>query len=128
MRLRFQIAAVIAICALGLPQVASAQIHPPVSVPGHQLERPWGQGGRQAVTTYFDARQPVIRDWSYLCPTVPALPDVPFHRTNVQARQLTIERNVILARGDYAVPLTMRPKYNAQPSPPLLVTIGVFAV
>jgi hypothetical protein len=84
-----------------------------------------GVGGSVAVKAaskqlepYFAANQPIVRDWSAIYPTVPALPgNVSFAPTTVAQRQATFEAGIIsqlhgstqggvsLAPGDYAIPV-----------------------
>ncbi len=102
--------------AIGFPRPVCAQIFhlpiPGLSVPGIATE-----AAAKQLAPYFEANQPVIRDWSALYPTVPVLPGEVFRPTRTRSAQFVFERAVIsqlrtsqngivtLARGDYVLPV-----------------------
>ncbi|MHB8147229.1 MAG: hypothetical protein ACYDGM_08240, partial [Vulcanimicrobiaceae bacterium] len=109
------IALVAILFALSLP--ARAQLSLPISIPGVNTSNLAAKAVAKQFQPYFDAHQPVIRDWSYLYPTVPVLPGPAFRPATMRSAQLAAERtiiaqlrtsltgDVVLRRGDYAIPV-----------------------
>lgn len=114
-RCRTVVTTAIVAALLAVPLRASAQFHLPI---------PPLNGGSLAVRVagkqlqpYFDAHEPVVRDWSHVYPTVAALPGPPFHPAAARVLRLSGERSVIaqldssktgivvLGSGDYVVPV-----------------------